>query len=85
MAHRSQAEPGTASVVIRCYNEADHIGGVRPPRSAFSVTPTEIEVVGVFEPLDSDADEWVGSGLPQVTAEHQFLAQSVFTQGQLDD
>jgi rhamnosyltransferase len=28
MANRSEAEPCAASVVIRCYNEADHIGGV---------------------------------------------------------
>ena len=35
------------------------------PKTAFVIAPTEIDVVGIFEPLDPSADEWVGSALLQ--------------------
>jgi putative ABC transport system permease protein len=33
------------------------------PRTVFGVAPTEMEVVGLFEPQDAGAGQWVGSGL----------------------
>ncbi len=34
-------------------------------RQFATISPTEIEVVGLFEPLHPDADDWAGSGLIQ--------------------
>ena len=35
------------------------------PKTVFVITPTEVEVVGLFEPNDSTGAEWLGSGLLQ--------------------
>ena len=35
------------------------------PKTAFVIAPTEIDVVGIFEPIDPSADEWAGSPLIQ--------------------
>jgi putative ABC transport system permease protein len=35
------------------------------PKTAFVIAPTEIDVVGLFEPIDPSADEWAGSPLLQ--------------------
>ena len=35
------------------------------PKTAFVIAPTEIDVVGLYEPLDPNADVWIGSALLQ--------------------
>jgi putative ABC transport system permease protein len=35
------------------------------PKSAFAIAPTQLEVVGVYEPIDAAAAIWAGSGLAQ--------------------
>lgn len=35
------------------------------PRTAFRIKPTQVEVVGLFEPIDPAADAWVGNSLLQ--------------------
>ena len=37
------------------------------PKTTFVITPTQIEVVGLYEPLDPSAEEWAGGSMLQPT------------------
>ena len=76
----SQAAPTVFEVALST-TEADAIGvhvgdhlnlaldGSDPliPKTVFVIAPTEVEVVGLFEPNNSTGAEWLGSGLLQPT------------------
>ena len=37
------------------------------PKTTFVITPTQIEIVGLYEPLDPSAEEWAGGSMLQPT------------------
>ncbi len=64
----STAQADTIGVHVgdRLHVALDHTDPLAPT-SVYGITPTDIEVVGIFKPNDANADQWTSSGLLQPT------------------